>query len=92
MLNGAIEGVLWRLDRIAEDRCWVKENDAVIAAELRRLRQERGITLRTIARHLNVSAVYVSDIERGNRSAFADPDRLMQWVRILSEPTDPTTR
>ncbi len=85
MLNGAIEGVLWRLDRIAEDRRWVKENGAVIAAELRRLREEQGITLRTIARQLNVSAVYVSDIERGNRSAFADPDRLMQWVRLLTD-------
>jgi transcriptional regulator with XRE-family HTH domain len=37
---------------------------------LRRLRRESGKTLGEVARLLGVSAVYVSDVERGNRKPF----------------------
>lgn len=35
---------------------------------LRKLRESKGIQLREIARQMNFSAAYVSDVERGNRT------------------------
>jgi len=52
---------------------------------LRQQREERHISLREVARQLNVSAVYVSDMERGNRNPMTNPSRLMQWVQILRD-------
>ena len=86
-LDGAIEGVLWRIKRIEEDRQWIRENDAVIGAELRRLRLERGISLRSLAATLDVSAPYLQDMEQGHRSVFSDTGRLERWVGIVQEAT-----
>lgn len=36
-------------------------------SEMRRIRQEQGMTLATISRKVGVSIAYLSDIEKGNR-------------------------
>lgn len=54
---------------------------------LRQLRREAGRTLGDVARLLGVSAVYVSDVERGNRRAFTR-ERIIQIANFLEK--DPT--
>jgi transcriptional regulator with XRE-family HTH domain len=51
---------------------------------LRRLRREAGKTLGDIARLLEVSTVYVSDVERGNRRPFAR-DRILKIADFLEK-------
>ena len=53
---------------------------------LRRNRQEAEKTLGDVARLLEVSVVYVSDVERGNRRPFSN-DRILKVARLLK--TDP---
>jgi len=43
-----------------------------IGAQMRALREKRGRTLRSIARALDLSAAYVSDLELGRRMWRAD--------------------
>lgn len=38
-----------------------------LGAALRRLREEAGIALKEAARRMDISAPYLSDLERGNR-------------------------
>jgi transcriptional regulator with XRE-family HTH domain len=38
-----------------------------LTSEFRRARQDAGLSLRTVATALKISAAYLSDIERGNR-------------------------
>ena len=53
---------------------------------LRRTRQEAERTLGDVARLLEVSVVYVSDVERGNRRPFSN-ERILRVARFLK--TDP---
>ena len=41
-------------------------------AWVRKRREKQGETLRSLARRLDISASYLSDIERGNRTLRAD--------------------
>lgn len=54
---------------------------------LRQLRREAGKTLGDIGRLLSVSAVYVSDVERGNRKPFMR-ERIIKIAEFLKR--DPT--
>lgn len=54
---------------------------------LRKSRRAANKTLGDIAKLLDVSVVYVSDVERGNRKPFAN-DRIMQIAKFLK--VDPT--
>lgn len=40
---------------------------AAIGKELRHRRQQLGLSLRNVAKRMRVSAMYLSDLERGNR-------------------------
>ncbi len=53
---------------------------------LRRTRQNAGKTLGDVATLLDVSVVYVSDVERGNRRPFGN-ERILKIARLLK--TDP---
>ena len=53
---------------------------------LRRTRQNAERTLGDVAKLLNVSVVYVSDVERGNRRPFSN-ERIIKVARLLK--TDP---
>jgi transcriptional regulator with XRE-family HTH domain len=49
---------------------------------LRRLRRKADKTLGDVARELGISAVYLSDVERGNRKPFTT-ERLVKMARFL---------
>jgi transcriptional regulator with XRE-family HTH domain len=49
---------------------------------LRRLRRKADKTLGDVARELDISIVYLSDVERGNRKPFAN-ERLIQLATFL---------
>ena len=51
---------------------------------LRRLRRKSDKTLGDLADELRVSAVYVSDVERGNRKPFAT-ERIIRIAQYLGE-------
>ena len=53
---------------------------------LRRARRNAAKTLGDVARLLNVSVVYVSDVERGNRRPFTN-ERILTIARFVN--TDP---
>jgi transcriptional regulator with XRE-family HTH domain len=55
---------------------------------LRKLRREAGKTLGDVARELEVSIVYLSDIERGNRKPFST-DRLIKIADYLGADAGP---
>ncbi len=42
-------------------------DDRIYGAEMRKFREAAGITARTVARRLEVSASYLSDLEHGRR-------------------------
>ena len=48
---------------------------------IREVRQELGLSLRSLGTRIGVSAVYLSDMERGNRTL--PPARLMQIADVL---------
>jgi transcriptional regulator with XRE-family HTH domain len=49
---------------------------------LRKLRIEAGRSIGEVARHLDVSTVYVSDVERGVRAPFT-AERILQTAQFL---------
>ena len=53
---------------------------------LRRARQDAEKTLGDVAKLLDVSVVYVSDVERGNRRPFSN-ERIINIARLIN--TDP---
>lgn len=55
---------------------------------LRRTRQDAGKTLGDVARLLDVSVVYVSDIERGNRRPFSN-ERIIKVAGFLKADPAP---
>lgn len=55
---------------------------------LRRTRQQAKKTLGDVARLLDVSVVYVSDVERGNRRPFRN-DRILKVARFLGADPAP---
>ena len=55
---------------------------------LRRTRQQAEKTLGDVARLLDVSVVYVSDVERGNRRPFRN-DRILKVARFLKADPAP---
>ncbi len=55
---------------------------------LRRLRREADKTLGDVARKLNVSVPYLSDVERGNRRPFAT-ERLVRLAEFLGVEAAP---
>ena len=52
-----------------------------LGSEVRTVRQGKGITLRDMARRIGISAVYLSDMERGNRPV--SPKHLAKIKREL---------
>ena len=58
---------------------------------LRRTRQDAGRTLGDVAKLLDVSVVYVSDVERGNRRPFSN-ERLLKIARFLNADPAPLIR
>lgn len=54
---------------------------------LRRQRRDRAKTLGDLARFLEVSVAYVSDVERGNRNPFST-ERILKIANFLGQ--DPT--
>ena len=55
---------------------------------LRRTRQSAERTLGDVARLLDVSVVYVSDVERGNRRPFRN-ERILKVARLLEADPAP---
>jgi transcriptional regulator with XRE-family HTH domain len=55
---------------------------------LRQYRRDADKTLGDIARLLDVSAVYISDVERGNRKPFAR-ERILRIAEYLSKDPEP---
>lgn len=55
--------------------------------ELRRIRLEKGISLRRLARDLGVSAAYISDVERGNRLPLPE-DSTAKALKILKAKSE----
>ena len=55
---------------------------------LRRTRQNAEMTLGDVARLLDVSVVYVSDVERGNRRPFSNK-RILRVARLLEADPAP---
>ena len=55
---------------------------------LRRTRQQAERTLGDVARLLDVSVVYVSDVERGNRRPFSN-ERILKVARLLKADPAP---
>ena len=55
---------------------------------LRRARQDAEMTLGDVARLLDVSVVYVSDVERGNRRPFSN-ERILKVARLLKADPAP---
>lgn len=42
-------------------------DDAAVGEEMRRMREDAGVSLREMARYLSLSPAYVSDLELGRR-------------------------
>ena len=55
---------------------------------IRRQREELGISVRGLAKNLNISPVYLSDIERGNRYAPVKSKILNGLIETLKIPDD----
>ena len=55
---------------------------------LRRTRQEAEKTLGDVAKLLDVSVVYVSDVERGNRRPFSN-ERILKVAKMLEADPAP---
>lgn len=58
----------------------------VFGALLRRLREERGASLRALAKALRISAPFLSDVELGKRGPL-DPDRVRRAEVLLESET-----
>jgi transcriptional regulator with XRE-family HTH domain len=58
---------------------------------LRRARRKHGKTLSDLAGLLDVSIVYVSDVERGNRNPLSN-DRILKAARFLHTNPEPLMR
>lgn len=58
---------------------------------LRALRLERKVSMGELARSLNVSVPYISDVERGNRAPLT-PDRILATAKVLSISPDELLR
>lgn len=52
-----------------------------IGDHLRKKRENAGVSLRTIAKQMNISATYLSDMERGNR--LWSVVKVEQYLEIL---------
>ena len=50
-------------------------DDAAVGKAMRKLRQKAGLTGREVARRMNLSAAYVSDLELGRRGWNAERRR-----------------
>lgn len=55
---------------------------------IRRQREEMGISVRCLAKNLNISPVYLSDIERGNRYAPVKSNILNGLIEYLKIPEE----
>jgi transcriptional regulator with XRE-family HTH domain len=53
----------------------------------RQRRLEQGMTIQSVANALGLTAVYVSDIERGNRNA-PSPDKARVWANAIGGDPD----
>lgn len=51
--------------------------------ELRRARKAAGLSLRALASHLNLSAAFLSDVERGNRRLSSKNRKRLQTVLLV---------
>lgn len=69
--NPCLHALVQRLgeaDRITAE--WRKRHDAIlrdVGHEMRKERESRKVSLRSLAKHLGCSAPFLSDMERGNR-------------------------
>lgn len=54
--------------------------------DARKEREAHGISVREMARHLGLSAPYISDLERGHRNWTED--KVAKWNHILSNVRD----
>jgi len=61
----------------------MEKNSKTFGEVLKRLREEKDVTLRELARKLNVSAPFLSDVEK-NRRAPLTTERLKQVVEALN--------
>lgn len=61
---GRIKSQVAAIEQANEE--YKKENKA-IGYKLRRVREEAGLSLREVARRMDISAPFLSDLERGNR-------------------------
>ncbi len=51
---------------------------------LRKSRKEQGKTLNSVARHMNLSAAYICDIEKGRRGPLKQEARIRELAYFLS--------
>ena len=55
---------------------------------IRKQREEQGISVRSLAKNLNISPIYLSDIERGNRYAPVKNNILNGMIEYLNIPEE----
>ena len=55
---------------------------------IRKQREEQSISVRCLAKNLNISPMYLSDIERGNRYAPVKGDTLSGLIEYLNIPEE----
>jgi transcriptional regulator with XRE-family HTH domain len=69
----------------------VVHDDRVLGAWCRRQREGAGLTLRSLAKRLKISAPYLSDLEHGRRRWT--PNTLAKWMAVLGDESqnEPTT-
>lgn len=75
-IDTMISGVRKAITDAQQDAERSKNTNIKLGKELRRLRKKAGISLRTMATSLDLSAPFLSDLERGNRTWTAERAKL----------------
>lgn len=68
-----------------------KYNKETFGKSIKERREELSLSLRKVAKYCSISAVYLSDIEKGNRSApttSRNSDIMSKLIKILNIPED----
>jgi transcriptional regulator with XRE-family HTH domain len=61
-------------------------NTTAFGSRLRELREQKNISLRELAKKINVSGAFLSDIELGRR--FPSPDKIELLAKEIGVPVD----
>lgn len=68
-------------DRMADSQQFLLRSRGELGAELRKAREARGMSLRSVAKKLGFSPPFVSDMELGNRAI--SPETATRYLELL---------